>query len=250
MRIKLNYIYIQTNVIFLVMMAMGIHAQVSTSSGIQYYPFMNKLPRDYTYDKTGYDDSKKIIDDPTVIWTEKEQPYWRYLVANIGLLAPDSLVKQIWNEVYNNSLHSACGMYAFLFEKPFVPKYLTRSPVVYYYLHHEKNYFDSICNHLFSTYDVSIIEELRVIVTDDHGRGNRELNKDQSLRDSINQLKVARIIKRLGKYPGRSMVGNSLEEVAWLVIQHAPPDYQEKYLPFIKEAVKEKNLAPKYLAYL
>lgn len=227
----------------------GVNAQDSAPTGIQYYPFMNKLPRDYTYYKTGYDESKLIIEDPTIIWTEKEYSYWRYMVANIGLLAPDSLIKEIWKEVYENSPHSACGMYSFLFERPFVPEYLARAPVVYYYLHNEKMFFDSICNDLYSKYDSSVILELRVIVTDDHGRGKREMNKEQFLRDSINQIKVAKMIKRLGKYPGRSVVSNNLEDVAWLVIQHAPLAYQGKYLHFIKQAVEEKNLAPKYLAY-
>lgn len=249
MNLKSRCLSVQVTTIFLVLMAIVSNAQVSTSPGIQYYPFMNKLPRDYTYYKTGYDESKKIIEDPAVIWTEKEYPYWRYLVANIGLLAPDSFIKQIWNEAYANSPHSACGIYAFIFEKQFVPEYLTRSPVVYFYLHNEKMFFDSICNELFSKYDASLIDELRVIVTDDHGRGGRELNTDQFIRDSINQIKVAKIIKRLGKYPGRSMVSNNLEDVAWLVIQHAPPEYQIKYLPVIRQAVAEKDLKPLYLAY-
>lgn len=233
----------------LLLLTSSVDAQDSAPTGIQYYPFMNKLPRDYKYYKTGYDESKKTIEDPTIIWTEKEFPYWRYMVANIGLLAPDSLIKEIWKEVYENSPHSACGMYSFLFERPFVPEYLSNAPVVYYYLHNEKMFFDSTCNGLYSKYDSSVILELRVIVTEDHGRDKRELNIDQFRRDSINQIKVAKMIKRLGKYPGRSVVSNNLEDVAWLVIQHAPLVYQEKYLPFIKKAVLEKDLAPKYLAY-
>ncbi len=177
-----------------------INAQHSNPTGIQYYPFMNKLPRDYTYYKTGFDESKAIIEDPTIIWSEKEFPYWRYLLSNVGLLAPDSLIKKIWSEAYENSPHATCGFYSYLFEQPFVNDYLTRAPVVYFYLHNEKVFFDSICNELYSKYDSSVILELSVIVTDDHGRGKRELNKDQFLRDSINQIKVARIIKRLGKY--------------------------------------------------
>ena len=140
-------------------------------------------------------------------------------------------------------------MYSFLFQQPFVPEYLSRAPVVYFYLHNEKMFFDSICNALYSKYDSSVIFELRVIVTDDHGRGHRELNKDQYSRDSINQIKVEKMIKRLGKYPGRSLVSNNLEEVAWLVIQHAQPEYQIKYLPVIQNAVAEKDLKPLYLAY-
>lgn len=223
-------------------------AQVDDASFIQYYPFMDKLPHDYTYYKTAFNETKEIIQDSNVIWKEKEYPYWRYFTANIALLAPDSIIKEIWNVAYENSPYSFCDFYSWIFENRFNSEYLTGAPVAYFYLHHEKPYFDSICNALYSKYDSSLIMKMRIIVTDDHGRGKRELNQLQTSRDSINQLKITSILKSLGKYPGRSSVGQ-LQEVAWLVIQHAPSDYQKKYLPFIEKAVQSKDLDPKYLAY-
>jgi hypothetical protein len=52
---------------------------------------------------------------------------------------------------------------------------------------------------------------------------------------------VEAIIQQYG-YPGRNLVGEEYESIAWLVIQHAELSYQEKYLPLIHQAVKDKQL--------
>ena len=248
---KFNFLYkrsISIIVFALMLLHSEIKAQLDDTSFIQYFPFMNELPHDYTYYETGYHESKVAIEDTSVIWSDKEYPYWRFFIANIALLAPDSIIKGIWNEAYHNNPYSICDFYSYIFELPFNAKHFHESPVAYFYLHSEKTYFDSICNQLYSHYDSSLINKMRIIVTDDNGRGNRVLNPTQGKKDSINQIKIASIIEHLGKYPGRSLVG-SLQEVGWLVIQHAPTEYQVKYLPYLKKAVEAKDLKPKYLAY-
>ena len=219
------------------------------SNYINYYPFMDKLPKDYKYYISDYKEAQNILYDSSIIWSQKEYYYWRYFVSNIALLSSDSIVKKIWNEAYLNSPHAMCDFYSWIFNQPFDSKSFHQSPVAYYYLHNEKGYFDCICNDLYSRYDSTVIRKLWVVITDDHGRGKREIGKVQNTRDSINQLKVSSIIKDLGKYPGRSLVGTSQEEIAWLVIQHAPTEFQEKYFPYIEEAVNNHELNPKYLAY-
>jgi len=226
-----------------------INAQPKDTSYIKYYPFMNNLPKDYLYYENGYLESKKTIEDNSIIWSEKEYPYWRFFISNIALLAPDSVVKQIWQEAFENSPHAICDFYSWIFNKPFDSKYLHQSPVAYFYLHNEKTFYDSVCNIIYSKYDSTLIKKMRIIVTDDNGRGNREVTNVQISKDSVNQIKVAAIIKSLGKYPGRSVVGTSLEEVAWLVIQHASEEFQKKYYAFVESAVLSKDLNPKYLAY-
>ncbi len=76
-----------------------------------------------------------------------------------------------------------------------------------------------------------------------------DLWRRQLIRDSINQIKIARIIEKKG-YPGNKMVGNILSEVPFLVIQHAPLEYQKKYMPVVYQAVREGQLGKKYYAYL
>ena len=59
--------------------------------------------------------------------------------------------------------------------------------------------------------------------------------------DQSNIKRVEAIIKKYG-YPGRKLVGEEYESVAWLIIQHAELSYQEKYLPLIHKAVIEDQL--------
>lgn len=57
----------------------------------------------------------------------------------------------------------------------------------------------------------------------------------QSAADSINTVRIIEIIEKDG-YPGKSVVGPGLASTAFLVIQHADLEVQEKYLPTITEA--------------
>lgn len=78
---------------------------------------------------------------------------------------------------------------------------------------------------------------------------SNDLWRRQLIRDSINQIKIARIIEKKG-YPGNKMVGNDLAGITFLVIQHAPLEYQKKYMPVVWQAVHAGQLDKKYYAYL
>ncbi|THD68982.1 hypothetical protein E7Z59_01235 [Robertkochia marina] len=58
--------------------------------------------------------------------------------------------------------------------------------------------------------------------------------------DSLNQKRVYEILDHYG-YPGKTLVGTPTHMAAWLVIQHS--DAIAKYLPIIKEAGKEGEIA-------
>lgn len=60
----------------------------------------------------------------------------------------------------------------------------------------------------------------------------------QSYSDSVNTQRIEEIIAEYG-YPGKSLVGNAQASTAFLVIQHADLDIQEKYLPIISKAADE-----------
>ena len=62
-------------------------------------------------------------------------------------------------------------------------------------------------------------------------------------RDAECLQKIEGIIAVYG-YPGKSLVGSEYASSAWLVIQHAPLEKQEYYLPMITEAA-EKGEMPK-----
>lgn len=73
--------------------------------------------------------------------------------------------------------------------------------------------------------------------------------KEWMYQDSINLLKIEAIIRTHG-YPGKSLVGSSQASTAWLVIQHAPLDKQERYLPLITAAAEKGECRKSDWAYL
>ncbi|MEN0003419.1 MAG: DUF6624 domain-containing protein [Bacteroidota bacterium] len=77
----------------------------------------------------------------------------------------------------------------------------------------------------------------------------QELWYKQNLLDSLNTERVLAIIEEHG-YPGKTLVGGRLASTAFLVIQHADLDIQEKYLPMLKEAADKGELSKSSLALL
>ena len=71
----------------------------------------------------------------------------------------------------------------------------------------------------------------------------------QSRNDSINTDKIIDIIEEYG-YPGRSLVGPDQASTAFLVIQHANLEIQEKYLPLLKAAAEADELSWSSVALL
>ena len=73
--------------------------------------------------------------------------------------------------------------------------------------------------------------------------GNRSPQMDslwqlQNAADSVNTVRICEVIDELG-YPGKSIVGNGQSSTAFLVIQHADLEVQEKYLPIISKAADD-----------
>lgn len=98
-------------------------------------------------------------------------------------------------------------------------------------------------------------QALRLLLDDAEkrfSRGSQEMDYFWRLilqQDSLNEARVTRIIDRFG-WLGTDRVGETANLSIWLVIQHAPLQTQEKYLPLLKQSV-EKGLSPGWhLAYL
>ncbi|MEL6659523.1 MAG: DUF6624 domain-containing protein [Bacteroidota bacterium] len=70
----------------------------------------------------------------------------------------------------------------------------------------------------------------------------------QNHSDSVNTLYITGLIDKMG-YPGKSIVGDEAS-TAFLVIQHASLEVQEKYLPILKAAAEEGELNWSSLALL
>lgn len=84
------------------------------------------------------------------------------------------------------------------------------------------------------------------------GRESDEMKKHWELinaKDSINLIKIQKILDERG-WLGSNVIGNQGNSTLFLVIQHSPLEIQEKYLPMMREAVKNGNASSSSLALL
>ena len=63
----------------------------------------------------------------------------------------------------------------------------------------------------------------------------------QNYSDSVNLVRIEEMIAEYG-YPGKSLVGEGQASTAFLVIQHAHQEAQEKYLPLLKEEANKGEI--------
>jgi hypothetical protein len=97
-----------------------------------------------------------------------------------------------------------------------------------------------------------VLRQLYKQAEEKFGRGSEYMNAFWEMmgeQDSINERTVLKIIDENG-WVGKSLVGAKANSTLWLVIQHAPIDTQEKYLPLLKESVKKGESSGQNLALL
>ncbi len=85
-----------------------------------------------------------------------------------------------------------------------------------------------------------------------YGRNSDEMKahiKMAVYKDSVNLLKIVKILDKYG-WVGPDVVGARGNQTLFLVIQHADIETQQKYLPMMKEAVKNKKASSSSLALL
>jgi hypothetical protein len=67
--------------------------------------------------------------------------------------------------------------------------------------------------------------------------------------DQANTMRMREIIAEHG-WPGHVLVGVDGAHAAWLLVQHAPQDFQEECLPLLEDAVARGDASRRDLAYL
>lgn len=67
--------------------------------------------------------------------------------------------------------------------------------------------------------------------------------------DRANTARLREIMAEHG-WPGHQLVGEAAAHAAWLLAQHATPDFQEECLPLLEDAVAQADASPRDLAYL
>ncbi|GAB3720621.1 DUF6624 domain-containing protein [Flavobacterium koreense] len=68
-------------------------------------------------------------------------------------------------------------------------------------------------------------------------------------KDNVNLIKITKILDKHG-WVGADKVGGQANQTLFLVIQHSDLPTQQKYLPMMREAVKNKNASSSALALL
>lgn len=89
-------------------------------------------------------------------------------------------------------------------------------------------------------------------VEKEYGRESKEMKelwKTMGYKDSLGLIKVMKILDEYG-WLGADVIGAQGNTTLFLVIQHAPLETQLKYLPMMREAVKNKKASASSLALL
>lgn len=89
-------------------------------------------------------------------------------------------------------------------------------------------------------------------IEEEYGRDSDEMRAHVQIiieKDSINLIKVTRILDERG-WLGADVIGDQGNSALFLVIQHADLETQEKYLPMMREAVKDGRASSRSLALL
>ena len=97
-----------------------------------------------------------------------------------------------------------------------------------------------------------MLRQLIPAVEEKFGRESKEMAYYWTLisqQDSLNEVAVVEIIEKRG-WPGKSLVGGKANITVWLVIQHAPLELQEKYLPLLRKSVLKGESEGSHLAML
>jgi hypothetical protein len=77
----------------------------------------------------------------------------------------------------------------------------------------------------------------------------KDLNKLIVENDSVNAIKINQVLKTYG-WPSTEIITQEGSDAIFLVIQHSDLSFQEKYLPYVVQAVQQKNIPASYQALL
>ncbi len=118
---------------------------------------------------------------------------------------------------------------------------------------YEKDFDKPLKNKLESIYvKDQMLRQLYQDAEEKFGRDSEEMNYFWQLvseQDRENEEEVLEILEKRG-WVGRSLVGGKANMTLWLVIQHAPLETQEKYLPMLRESVMKGESQGSHLALL
>ncbi|MBC5992879.1 hypothetical protein H8S84_08540 [Pontibacter sp. SD6] len=91
-----------------------------------------------------------------------------------------------------------------------------------------------------------------VAAREQHGMESAEVKELGQKMEQIDQENLKQIMPLIETYgwPGKSMVGMHASSAVFLVIQHAPKEVMEKYLPLLREAAAKGEASKNHLAMM
>jgi len=117
----------------------------------------------------------------------------------------------------------------------------------------EANYDKPLKARLLAIYeDDQVIRQQFISAQTEFGHESKQvdsLGKIMMYKDSLNLIAVTKILDTYG-WVGADKVGGQANQTLFLVIQHADLETQQKYLPMMREAVKNKKASSSALALL
>ena len=117
----------------------------------------------------------------------------------------------------------------------------------------EANYDKPLQEELFEIYKNDQEIRKQIIIAEKkysfQGKGIDSLMKIGRIKDSLNLIKIEKILNEKG-WVGKDKIGQQGNETLFLVIQHNDLETQKKYLPMMKDAVKKGNADSGSLALL
>jgi len=214
-----------------------------------YYFEQNSLPRTNIKQTDLLETLQKLDIDTSESWTVKSTKYWNLFVFSIGRFRKNEDLRTIWDANFKNDPYNTCEKFRDVLgleNSKF--NYSRTAHLVYIHLLREYDYYNSVCQEYEKNRSPKIANQLSKIKK--HYEPNIVNDKDQQKIRNENLVLLERIIEDLGKYPGRSIVEKELEDVGWLVIKYSSLDKMEKFLPILVNAIKTKDLHPKYGIFL
>jgi len=201
-----------------------------------HYPLLDSLQINYNLENKVINFSEKELKRQGLPWWEKSILYSNYFSASVNLFFTIDDIKEIWEMGYDNDPYSSCQNIDIEYKRINTIKYKDNIPLALHcILLRENQFFQGHCRSLYKTYDTNVINQLSRINENNYG-------------DLESQLTLNSIIDITGKYPGRSIVGITLESAAWSIIQKGDLKYLDKNLTLLKTAVESGDLHPRYLA--
>ena len=231
----------KTLLLISVMLLSGLMDKLSASHNSQdsfpvHYHLLDSIGTNFNLARNLLALTQKELQNPSLHWWNRAVLYDNSFHSAVNLFLPIAEIKQIWAEGYENEPHYTCLHVDIEYARMKDMEYYKNRPLVMHcVLMREKDFFHSRCDAIYAQYDSLLMKELEGM------RDIKQYNKKV-------QFKLDSILEVKGIYPGRSQVGYILESVAWSVLQKADVTTLEKYLPMLKNAVKSKDLHPRYLA--